>query len=148
MKTLYDSIIPWAIHMSEIKQNIKIKQGSDRSFGYVFSFIFLLISLYPLLHGEVFKLWFMIAAIIMLAITLLRPSLYKWPNYLWFKFGILLGKIVSPVIMALIFFLVVFPTGLTLRLFNKDILGLKIDKNKETYWIDRDKPMQSMKNQF
>ena len=134
--------------MIEIKQNINAKQGSDKGFGYVFSIIFLLIGSYPLLHGEVFKLWFMVLAFVFMMIALLKPSLFKWPNYLWFRFGILLGKVVSPVVMALIFFLVIFPTGLALRLFKKDILGLKIDKNKKTYWVHRDQPMQSMKNQF
>ena len=90
----------------------------------------------------------MVLAFVFMMIALLKPSLFKWPNYLWFRFGILLGKIVSPVVMALIFFLVIFPTGLALRLFKKDILGLKIDKNKKTYWVHRDQPMQSMKNQF
>ena len=84
----------------------------------------------------------------MISITLLKASLYKTPNYLWFKFGILLGRIVSPIIMALIFYLIIFPTGLLLRLFRKDVLGLRFDKNKKTYWISRDEPMQSMKNQF
>jgi hypothetical protein len=84
----------------------------------------------------------------MISITLLKASLYQTPNYLWFKLGILLGRVVSPIIMVLIFFLIIFPTGLLLRLFRKDVLGLRFDKNKKTYWVHRDEPMQSMKNQF
>ena len=134
--------------VSEIKQNINIKQGSDKSFGFVFSFIFFLISFYPLFFGSSPRLWSMILAIALISITFFKPSLYKTPNYLWFRFGILLGKVISPIVMALIFFFIIFPTGLILKLFKKDLLGLKFDRTKKTYWIYRDGPMQSMKDQF
>ncbi|MDA9040413.1 SxtJ family membrane protein [Gammaproteobacteria bacterium] len=134
--------------MSEIKQNINIKQGSDKNFGYVFSFIFFFIGFFPLFFDGSLRLWSIGSGLVMISVTLLKPSLYKIPNYLWFKFGILLGRIVSPVVMAIIFFLIIFPTGLLLRLFRKDVLGLKFDRNKKTYWVLRDEPMQSMKNQF
>lgn len=134
--------------MSEIKQNINIKQGSNKNFGYVFSFIFFLIGFFPLFFDGSPRLWSICIGLVMISITLLKASLYQTPNYLWFKLGILLGRVVSPIIMVLIFFLIIFPTGLLLRLFRKDVLGLRFDKNKKTYWVHRDEPMQSMKNQF
>tara|TARA_B110000971_G_scaffold215425_1_gene248846 strand:+ start:74 stop:454 length:381 start_codon:yes stop_codon:yes gene_type:complete len=123
------------------------KIGSNRNFGIVFFIIFLLISLWPLLNNEDFKSWSLIVSIIFLILGMLNSRFLSPLNMIWFKFGIFLGKIVSPLIMGVIFFFVVTPIGLLMRVFNKDLLNLKIN-NKNTYWIKKTEPKSKMKNQF
>ena len=127
------------------KNNIKI--SSNRSFGIVFFLVFLIFSIYPVSKSENIIVWSLILSIIFLILGLFNSSILTPFNKLWFKFGILLGKIVSPIVMGLVFFLVVTPTGLLLRLFGKDILNLKKNK-KNTYWIEKNGPKSIMKNQF
>ena len=105
-----------------------IKISSNRSFGIVFFIVFLLIALYPLTYGGEIRIWSLIISIIFLILGLLNSKILTPLNKLWFKFGILLGKIVSPLIMGIIFFLVVTPIGLIMRLFGKDLLNLKYNK--------------------
>ena len=125
----------------------KIKTSSNKSFGIVFFVVFLLIALYPLTYvGEV-RIWSLIISIIFLILGLLNSKILAPLNKIWFKFGILLGKIVSPLIMGIIFFLVVTPIGLIMRLLGKDVLNLKYNKNK-SYWIEKSGPKSKMKNQF
>ena len=124
-----------------------IKVGSNKSFGLVFFVVFLLISLYPLLNDENIRLWSLIVSIIFLVLGILNSVLLSPLNKLWFKFGILLGKIISPIIMGIIFFLVVTPIGLIMRLLGKDVLNLKYNKSK-SYWIEKTGPKSKMKNQF
>ncbi len=124
-----------------------IKIGSNRSFGIVFFIFFFLISIYPLFKDGNLRLWSLIISIIFLSLGLINSNLLNPLNKLWFKFGFLLGKIVSPIIMSLIFFLVVTPTGILMRLFKKDLLNLKYNKNN-TYWINKSGPKSKMKNQF
>ena len=126
--------------------NIKI--GSNRSFGIVFFIVFLLIALYPLINEENFRLWSLVISLIFLVLGLINSQILTPLNKLWFKFGILLGKIVSPIIMGIIFFLVVTPIGLLMRLFGKDVLNLKLNKKESTYWIEKVGPKSKMKNQF
>ena len=102
-----------------------IKISSNKSFGIVFFIFFLLISLYPLLNNENIRLWSLFISIIFLILGILKPSLLSPFNKLWFKFGILLGRIISPIIMGIIFFLVVTPIGIIMRLLGKDVLNLK-----------------------
>ena len=124
-----------------------IKIGSNRSFGIVFFVVFLIIGIYPLtLSGDV-RLWSVIISFIFLLLGLLNSKILTPLNKLWFKLGIFLGKIISPIIMGIIFFLVVTPTGLIIRLFGKDVLNLKYNKNK-SYWIEKKGPKSKMKNQF
>ena len=125
--------------------NIKI--SSNRSFGIVFFIVFLLIALYPLTYDEEIRVWSVIISLIFLVLGLLNSKILTPLNKLWFKFGILLGKIVSPLIMGIIFFLVVTPIGLIMRLLGKDVLNLKYNKNK-SYWIEKNGPKSKMKNQF
>lgn len=125
--------------------NVKI--GSNRSFGLVFFVVFLLIGLYPLNNGNEIILPFLVFSAFFLVLGLLNSRLLSPLNKLWFRFGILLGKIISPLIMAIIFFSVVTPIGLIMRLFNKDILNLKYTKEK-SYWVDKNEPKSKMKNQF
>ena len=124
-----------------------IKIGSNRSFGLVFFVVFLLISIYPFLKDGNIRLWSLIISIIFLFLGLLNSNVLSPLNKLWFRFGLLLGKIISPIIMGIIFFLVVTPIAIIMRLFKKDILNLKFKENN-TYWIDKTGPKSKMKNQF
>jgi len=125
--------------------NIKI--SSNKSFGIVFFVVFLLIGLYPLIHDENIRIWSLIISCIFLVLGFLNSSILTPLNLLWFKFGILLGKLISPIIMGFVFFLVVTPTGLIMRLFKKDLLKLK-KNNAKSYWIERSINESNMKNQF
>ena len=124
-----------------------IKIGSNKSFGIVFFVVFLLISLYPLLNNESIRLWSLIISIIFLILGILNSKILSPLNKIWFKFGILLGKIISPIIMGIIFFLVVTPTGIIMRLIGKDLLNLKY-RDIQSYWIEKTGPKSKMKNQF
>ena len=125
----------------------EIKISSNRSFGIVFFIVFLLIATYPLLNNDHVRIWSLIISIVFLILGLLNSKILFPLNKIWFKFGILLGKIISPLIMGLIFFVVVTPIGLLMRLFNKDLLNLKFNKSK-SYWIKKSEPKSKMKNQF
>ena len=124
-----------------------IKISTNKSFGLVFSVVFFLISVYPLLNAGNIRFWSLILAIIFLTLGLLNSKILTPLNKIWFKFGIFLGKIISPIIMSIIFFLVVTPIGFTMRLLGKDLLNLKNNKNK-SYWIENNGPKSNMKNQF
>ena len=124
-----------------------IKIGSNRSFGIVFFFVFLLIAFYPLLNSGNIKIWSLLISIIFLILGLLNSKILNPLNKLWFRFGIFLGKIVSPLVMLVIFFLVVTPIGLIMKIFKKDLLNLKFNK-KKSYWIEKNDPKSKMKNQF
>ena len=124
-----------------------IKISSNRSFGIVFFVVFFLIALYPLIHNEEIRIWSLIISLIFLILGLINSRILTPLNKLWFKFGILLGKIVSPVIMGIIFFLVVTPIGFIMRILGKDVLNLKFNANK-SYWIEKTGPKSKMKNQF
>jgi hypothetical protein len=124
--------------------------GSPRSFGWVFAGVFSVIGLWPVLHGAPVRPWALAVAVAFAAVTVVRPNLLSLPNVLWFRFGLLLGRIITPVVMGLIFFVGVVPTGLALRLFGKDPLKLKRDPKAASYWIARrpSDPPSSMRNQF
>ena len=124
-----------------------VKISSNRSFGIVFFVVFLIIAIYPLTYSGDVRLWLVIISIIFLVLGLLNSKILTPLNKFWFKLGIFLGKIFSPIIMGIIFFLVVTPTGLIMRLLGKDILNLKYNTN-ETYWIEKKGPKSKMKNQF
>ena len=124
-----------------------IKIGSNKSFGIVFFVVFLLISLYPLLNNESIRVWSLVISIIFLILGILDSKILSPLNKIWFKFGIFLGKIISPIIMGIIFFLVVTPTGFIMRLLGKDVLNLKYNDNK-SYWIEKTGPKSKMNNQF
>ena len=125
----------------------KIKVGSNRSFGVVFSIVFLIIALLPLINGNSIRIWSVILSLIFFILGLLNSNILSPLNRIWFKFGIILGGIVSPIVMGLVFFLVVTPTSLILRLFKKDILSLKKNESM-TYWIKKLDKKSKMKNQF
>ena len=124
-----------------------IKISSNKSFGIVFSVVFLLIAIYPLTNGEDIRIWSSTISLIFLILGLLNSKILSPFNKLWFKLGVYFGKIISPLIMGIIFFLVVTPIGLIMRLFGKDVLNLKYNKN-QSYWIEKNGPKSKMKNQF
>ena len=124
-----------------------IKISSNRSFGIVFFVVFFLIALYPLINNEDIRIWSLIISLIFLILGLINSRILNPLNKLWFKFGILLGKVVSPIIMGIIFFLVVTPIGFIMRILGKDVLNLKFNANK-SYWIEKTGPKSKMKNQF
>ena len=130
------------------KQHVEINIGSEKSFGVIFSIIFLIVALYPLADSQVLHLWAVIVSAIFLLLALVAPKALSLPNKLWFKFGILLGSIVAPIVMVFVYFITVLPTGLIMRLLGKDLLMQKLDKNAKSYWIERREPIGSMKNQF
>ncbi|MBF0353800.1 MAG: hypothetical protein HQL43_00995 [Alphaproteobacteria bacterium] len=135
----------------DFNEKSKVKQGSDRSFGFVFAAFFAIIGLWPLFKGLDARLWALFLAALFLAVSLIRPALLKPLNRVWFLFGLLLHKIVSPLIMGLLFFLTVAPTGLIMRALGKDMLRLKRDPEAASYWILRDPPgpeAGSMTRQF
>ena len=125
----------------------KVNLPSNKNFGIVFFIVFLLVALYPLINYQEIRTWSILVSIIFLFLGLINSVILTPLNKLWFIFGIFLGKIVSPFIMGIIFFLVVTPIGLLMRLFGKDILNLKYNKNN-TYWIEKKGPKSLMKNQF
>ena len=125
----------------------KIKTSSNKSFGIVFFIVFLIIALYPLIKDGDIRLWSLIVSLIFLILGLINSTILTPLNRLWFKFGIFLGKIVSPIILGTIFFLIVTPTGLLLRLFGKDVINLKYNKDN-SYWIKKTGPKSKMKDQF
>ena len=124
-----------------------VKIGSNRSFGIVFFIVFLLIAIYPLINNEDIRIWSLLVSLIFLVLGLINSNILSPLNKLWFKFGILLGKIISPIIMAIIFFLVVTPIGLMMRIISKDLLNLKFSDYR-SYWIEKTGPKSKMKNQF
>ena len=128
-------------------KNNDIKIGSNKSFGIVFFIVFLIIALYPMLKGQDLRLWSLIISFIFLILGMINSSILTPLNTLWFKFGILLGNIISPIVMAVVFFGVVLPTGIVMKILRKDLIGLK-KNNKNTYWIEKKSQMTSMKNQF
>jgi len=124
-----------------------IKIPSKRSFGIVFFIVFLIIAIYPLIRNGELRVWSLIISIIFLILGLMNSKLLNGLNKLWFKFGILIGGFTSPIIMGMIFFFVVTPIGLMLRIFRKDVLNLKFN-NAKSYWKNKSGQISKMKNQF
>ena len=125
----------------------KIKIASNRSFGIVFFVVFLIISFYPLSNEGDLRIWSLVVSIIFLLLGLFNSKILTPLNIIWFKFGIILGNIVSPIVMGLVFFCVITPIAIIMRLLGKDILNIKKNK-KKTYWIEKSKLKSRMKNQF
>ena len=124
-----------------------VKISSNRSFGIVFFIVFLLVSIYPIFKGDDIRIWSLFIAIIFLILGLLNSKIITPLNIAWFKFGLILGKIVSPIVMGVIFFLIVTPISFIMKISRKDLLNLKYNNNK-SYWIPKDGPKSKMKNQF
>ena len=126
----------------------KTKMSSNRNFGIVFFFVFLIISLWPLTNENPLRVWSIFVAIIFLILGLMNSKLLTPLNILWFKFGKLLGSIVSPIVMGIVFFVVITPTGLIMKIIGKDLLNNKYNNKIKSYWINRGKLKSTMKQQF
>ena len=124
-----------------------VKISSNRSFGIVFFVVFLIIALFPLINDGNIRLWSLIVSLAFLALGLLNSKFLSPLNKIWFKFGLFLGKIISPIVMGLIFFIVVTPIGILMRILKKDLLNLKMNNNK-SYWIEKSGLKSKMRNQF
>jgi hypothetical protein len=129
-----------------MKKLNNISKKDNITFGTLFFILFLIVGLYPLKSDEFIRIWSVVLSLVFLIITIIRPNLFTFLNKLWIQFGILLGKIISPIVMALVFFIVVTPIGILVRIFKKDVMGLKIGAS--SYWINRKNKVQSMKKQF
>ena len=129
-----------------MKSFIDIKRKNNITFGILFFILFLIIGIYPLISNEPIRIWSITLSLVLLIITITKPNLLTFLNKLWIKFGILLGKIVSPIVMGLVFFFVVTPIGILLKILKKDVMGLK--RGISSYWITREDKLQSMKKQF
>ena len=123
-------------------------QSSNRSFGILFFIIFLIFGVWPLKNGENLNYYFIIFSGIFLLLGLLNSKLLSPLNKIWIKFGEILGIIIAPIIMALVYFVILTPVSLVVRVFGKDLLGLKFTNKQQTYWINRKKNMGSMRKQF
>ena len=124
-----------------------MKNSSNKSFGILFFIIFLIIALWPLYHSNPIKLWSVIVAVIFLILGLLNSRILSPFNKVWVKFGELLGKIIAPIVMFIVFFVILTPLSFVVRVFKKDLLKVKYSKEK-SYWIKREKNIGSMKKQF
>ena len=127
--------------------NEKIKISSNKSFGTVFFIVFFIISIFPLFKDGNIRIWSSIVAIIFLILGMVNSKILTPFNKIWFRFGILLGNFVSPIVMCVVFFAIVTPTSLIMRVLGKNLLNLN-KSDKKTYWIERSKIESKMKNQF
>ena len=123
-------------------------QSSNKSFGLLFFVVFLILGLWPLKNGESLNFYFITASVVFLILGLLNSKLLSPLNTAWIKLGEILGIIIAPIVMALVYFVILTPISIIIRLFGKDLLSLKFLKEKETYWIKRRKILSSMKKQF
>ena len=126
----------------------KIKMGSNRNFGLVFFILFLILGFWPIINEGEIRIWLVVISLIFLVLGMMKSKLLTPLNKLWFKFGMILGAIVAPIVMGVVFFLVVTPTSIVMSIMGKDLLNKKYDKKKETYWIKRVSSIGSMKRQF
>ena len=124
------------------------KKSSNKSFGILFFIVFLGLGLWPITNDNSPNIYLVIISIIFLILGILDSKLLSPLNSFWIKFGELLGKIIAPIVMAIIYFFILTPISLVVRLFGKDLLGLKFTKQIKTYWIKRKKDLGSMNKQF
>ena len=129
-----------------MKKPDKTNKKNNIFFGILFFIFFLIIGLYPLISGGVIRIWSIVLSLIFSIITIIKPNLFTFLNKSWIQFGILLGRIISPIVMGLVFFIVVTPIGILVRILKKDVMGLK--RGASSYWIHREDKLQSMKKQF
>jgi len=123
------------------------KKKSNKSFGILFFIVFLIIGFWPLTNGEEIRFWSILISLLFLILGFLNSKILTPLSYAWIKLGLFLGKFITPIVMALIFYLIISPFGVVIRLFGKDLLMKKYSK-KSSYWIKREKKMNPMKMQF
>ena len=124
------------------------EQSKNKTFGILLSVVFLIVAIYPLISSVGVSVWALFVSVIFLLLTYASPKILSIPRKLWVKFGILLSFITAPIVITLIYLITIVPTGLIMRLLGKDLLKKKLNKNAKSYWIERNEPMGSMKNQF
>jgi hypothetical protein len=129
-----------------MENSINIKRKNNITFGILFFVFFLIIGIYPLISNEPIRIWSIIVSLVFLTVTIIKPNLFTFLNKLWIKFGILLGKIISLIVMGLIFFFAVTPIGIFVKILKKDVMSLK--RGASSYWITREDKIHSMKKQF
>ena len=134
--------------MFETKRKTSIKKSSERNFGIIFFLFFCLIGLWPILKSEKVNFIYLSIGIIFLILGLVTPKLLKYPNLIWYKFGIILGNIISPLIMFIIYFCLITPISFLMKIIHKDLINIKSDSNKNSYWITRKENQNNMKQQF
>jgi hypothetical protein len=134
------------VPISGQKQEITINKKNNITFGILFFIFFLIIGLFPLISVGIIRVWSVVLSLGFLIITIIRPNLFTFLNSSWIQFGIFLGKIISPIVMGLVFFFVVTPIGILVRILKKDVMGLK--RGASSYWINREDKLQSMRKQF
>jgi hypothetical protein len=128
-----------------------VKAASNRAFGGVFAAVFLIVAWWPVAFGGALRWWSLIVSALVLLVTIAAPALLAVPNRLWLRFGLLLNRIISPVVLAVLFYAVITPAGVMMRVFRRDPLRLRRDGAAQSYWIKRDPPgpePASMSNQF
>ena len=124
----------------DLSRQEEVKGSSNRSFGLVFAAVFLLVALFPLLHGQTLRAWALVVSGALLLVAFLLPVVLTYPNRLWLRLGLLLNAVISPVAMGVLFYLVITPIGLVMRWFGHDPLRLKLDAKASSYWIKRAPP--------
>ena len=129
----------------KIKHN---NQLTNKKFGYFFGSFLLIISLIIFLVQEFWSFYIISIAIAFIIIALINPKLLSIPNSIWFKFSLFIGNALSMIVMIILFYLVIFPTGIILKIFNKDILPVKKDKNLKSYWVKRSNQINNFEDQF
>ena len=134
------------MQISRQKQEIKINKKNNITFGILFFIFFLIIGFFPLISAGIIRIWSVVLSLVFLIITIIRPNLFTFLNRSWIQLGIFLGKIISPIVMGLVFFFVVTPIGILVKILKKDVMGLK--RGASSYWINREDKLQSMKKQF
>tara|TARA_B100000579_G_scaffold77634_1_gene60201 strand:+ start:472 stop:849 length:378 start_codon:yes stop_codon:yes gene_type:complete len=123
------------------------EKSSNRSFGIIFFIVFLLISFWPIMDGQALRAWSLVVSLIFLILGILNSKILTPINLAWIKLGEILGRFIAPIIMAVIYFLIVTPIGLFMRIIGKDLLNIKFSQNS-SYWIKREKKLGPMKRQF
>jgi hypothetical protein len=134
--------------MAYFRSCLEEQSTSEKSFGIVFSVLFLLVGIYPLTDGESARLWALCMALVFITLAYLSPKALSVPSKLWFKLGMVIGSVSAPIFMMIVYFTTVVPTGLVMKLLRKDLLRRRLDRNAKSYWVRRIQPLGSMRDQF